>query len=106
MGKKKDERSKLKKKRVSERMAKASKEPKKPKQHKLASEKDESRVGKKAKKSKSEKKAKKAKKAAKDSKGASADGLKMEFCPCCKKHCPLTKPKCSKGRRIAKRLGI
>ncbi|MEC4183280.1 hypothetical protein VJ918_00480 [Adlercreutzia sp. R21] len=30
--------------------------------------------------------------------------LKIERCTCCKKHCPLSKPKCGKGRRLAAAL--
>lgn len=26
--------------------------------------------------------------------------LEGRVCPCCKKHCPLAKPKCSKGKAI------
>lgn len=43
------------------------------------------------------------KKDGKRKKTASKDGLRT--CPCCKKHCPLTAPKCSKGKKIAKKLG-
>lgn len=32
--------------------------------------------------------------------------LKFEHCTCCKKHCPLTKPKCGKGRRLAAALKL
>ncbi|WP_304426993.1 hypothetical protein [uncultured Adlercreutzia sp.] len=32
--------------------------------------------------------------------------LKLEHCTCCKKHCPLTKPKCGKGRRLAAALKL
>ena len=28
----------------------------------------------------------------------------LGFCPCCSKHCPLSKPKCSKGRKLAAKL--
>ena len=50
----------------------------------------------------------------KDKKGAQGgngrkkakDSLKIQYCTCCKKHCPLTKPKCGKGRRLAAALGI
>ena len=27
-----------------------------------------------------------------------------QVCPCCKKHCPLAKPKCSKGEAVRKKL--
>ena len=27
-----------------------------------------------------------------------------DLCPCCSKHCPLTKPKCSKGKKLAAKL--
>lgn len=30
--------------------------------------------------------------------------LEGRVCPCCKKHCPLTKPKCSKGKAIRAKL--
>lgn len=30
--------------------------------------------------------------------------LTNRTCPCCKKHCPLAKPKCSKGKAIRKKL--
>ncbi len=43
-------------------------------------------------KSKKEKKAKKGKRA------------KIACCPCCKKRCPLTSPKCSKGKKLAKKV--
>lgn len=32
--------------------------------------------------------------------------LKLEHCTCCKKHCPLSKPKCGKGRRLAAALKL
>ncbi|WP_288070540.1 hypothetical protein [Adlercreutzia caecimuris] len=32
--------------------------------------------------------------------------LKIEHCTCCKKHCPLAKPKCGKGRRLAAALKL
>jgi len=32
--------------------------------------------------------------------------LKIEHCTCCKKHCPLSKPKCGKGRRLAAALKL
>lgn len=37
---------------------------------------------------------------------AKAKGRKgaLSFCPCCSKHCPLAKPRCSKGRRLAEKL--
>lgn len=48
-----------------------------------------------------EKQQKKAKKRAK-----AAAVLGERTCPCCKKHCPLVKPKCSKGKAVrAKVLG-
>lgn len=34
------------------------------------------------------------------------DALKLEYCTCCKKHCPLSKPKCGKGRRLAAALKL
>ena len=34
------------------------------------------------------------------------EDTKLTYCPCCKKHCPLTKPKCGKGRKLAAKLGI
>lgn len=40
----------------------------------------------------------------KDSKHGANKGKKQAVCPCCGKHCPLTKPKCSKGKRLAARL--
>lgn len=27
-------------------------------------------------------------------------------CPCCRKSCPLAKPKCGKGRKLAEKLGV
>ncbi len=30
--------------------------------------------------------------------------LSGRVCPCCKKHCPLLSPKCSKGKAIRKKL--
>ena len=32
--------------------------------------------------------------------------LALEYCTCCKKHCPLSKPKCGKGRRLAAALKL
>lgn len=32
--------------------------------------------------------------------------LKLSHCTCCKKHCPLSKPKCGKGRRLAAALKL
>lgn len=32
--------------------------------------------------------------------------IKIEHCTCCKKHCPLSKPKCGKGRRLAAALKL
>ena len=29
-----------------------------------------------------------------------ASVLDGRVCPCCKKHCPLAKPKCSKGKAV------
>lgn len=29
--------------------------------------------------------------------------IKLGFCPCCKKHCPLSHPKCKKGKKIAEK---
>lgn len=52
--------------------------------------------------------AKKPKKKAKQGKAApeiSAASLKLDLgtCPCCSKHCPLSKPKCGKGRAVARK---
>ncbi|WP_270295867.1 hypothetical protein [Eggerthella sinensis] len=45
-------------------------------------------------------------KAKKRAKAAAAAVLGERTCPCCKKHCPLVKPKCSKGKAVrAKVLG-
>lgn len=44
----------------------------------------------------------KRKKKAKAAKKAVA--LEGRVCPCCKKHCPLAKPKCSKGKAVRKKL--
>lgn len=30
--------------------------------------------------------------------------LRDRVCPCCKKRCPLTKPKCSKGKAVRAKL--
>lgn len=30
--------------------------------------------------------------------------LQGRTCPCCKKHCPLAKPKCSKGKAVRKKV--
>lgn len=30
-------------------------------------------------------------------------GLNLGSCPCCGKHCPLAKPKCGKGRAVARK---
>lgn len=32
--------------------------------------------------------------------------FKLSHCTCCKKHCPLSKPKCGKGRRLATALKL
>ena len=64
-------------------------------------------MGKKKEKKKAKKlalKAEKAKASKKKKKTASKDGLQK--CPCCKKHCPLVAPKCGKGRKLAKKLGL
>lgn len=51
-------------------------------------------------------KEKQQKKAKKRAKAAAAAVLGERTCPCCKKHCPLVKPKCSKGKAVrAKVLG-
>lgn len=51
-------------------------------------------------------KEKQQKKAKKRAKAAAAAMLGERTCPCCKKHCPLVKPKCSKGKAVrAKVLG-
>lgn len=56
------------------------------------------RKDKKGKPSKSEKKA---------LKGASrSEIIALGFCPCCKKHCQLSKPKCKKGKKLAEKLGV
>lgn len=44
---------------------------------------------------------KKKKEKAKKAKSASTPD---RVCPCCKKHCPLAKPKCSKGEAVRKKL--
>ena len=44
------------------------------------------------------------KKSKKKKKTAECDGLQV--CSCCKKHCPLTAPKCDKGKKLAKKLGF
>ncbi len=41
----------------------------------------------------------------KDDKKAKA-AAKLSRCTCCKKHCPLSKPKCGKGRRLAAALKL
>lgn len=53
-------------------------------------------------KSKDSKTAPKAKKSAKD-RNAKAP---MTHCPGCKKSCPLVKPKCGKGKKLAAKLGV
>lgn len=30
--------------------------------------------------------------------------LEGRVCPCCKKHCPLAKPKCSKGKAVREKI--
>ena len=56
--------------------------------------------------SKEHKQKKAAKKKAKAAKATTAAALEGCVCPCCKKHCPLTKPKCSKGKAVrVKKLG-
>ena len=52
--------------------------------------------------SKKDKKKKPDKKKAEAKKTASV--LDGRVCPCCKKHCPLAKPKCSKGKAV--RVGV
>ena len=47
-------------------------------------------------------------KAAKANKVAAASSaasfqLNLGTCPCCSKHCPLSKPKCGKGRAVARK---
>lgn len=39
-------------------------------------------------------------------KATSKKGAKaaIPHCTCCGKHCPLTKPRCSKGRKLAAKL--
>ena len=49
-------------------------------------------------KDKKDKKKKPDKKKAEAKKAASV--LDGRVCPCCKKHCPLAKPKCSKGKAV------
>lgn len=48
--------------------------------------------------SKKDKKKKPDKKKAEAKKTASV--LDGRVCPCCKKHCPLAKPKCSEGKAV------
>lgn len=50
----------------------------------------------------------KGEKNAQDCKGCAKakTALKLEHCTCCKKHCPLSKPKCGKGRRLAAALKL
>lgn len=38
-----------------------------------------------------------------DVKGDAAFKLNLGTCPCCSKHCPLSKPKCGKGRAVARK---
>ena len=60
-------------------------------------------------KKKDKKKIKKAERSSKKppQKTAKGDSIKkMDVCPCCKKHCPLSKPKCGKGRKLAEKLGV
>lgn len=35
--------------------------------------------------------------------GAASFQLNLGTCPCCSKHCPLAKPKCGKGRAVARK---
>lgn len=46
-------------------------------------------------------------KAAKTGKAAASDAasfqLNLGTCPCCSKRCPLSKPKCGKGRAVARK---
>ncbi len=35
--------------------------------------------------------------------GASSFQLNLGTCPCCSKRCPLSKPKCGKGRAVARK---
>ena len=35
--------------------------------------------------------------------GAASFQLNLGTCPCCSKHCPLSKPKCGKGRAVARK---
>ena len=53
-------------------------------------------------KSKDSKTAPKAKKSAKDRNAKPP----MTHCPGCKKGCPLVKPKCGKGEKLAAKLGV
>lgn len=52
-----------------------------------------------------EKKPKKAGSVKKDGKKAKAMPS-LSVCPCCSKRCPLSRPRCSKGRKLASKLGI
>lgn len=62
---------------------------------------------------KAEKKARKKKhtgcageKGAAGCKGCAKASLALSHCTCCKKRCPLSKPKCGKGRRLAAALKL
>lgn len=62
-------------------------------------DKDKDKKAKKGAKKAEQKRSRKEKK-----KEKAAFALKMRCCTCCGKRCPLTKPKCGKGRALAKAL--
>lgn len=71
----------------------------------LLSEKDKRRKscdGKREQKEKKEKEGKKGKRPQKKAKKGAA--LSALTCPCCSKHCPLSKPKCGKGKAIRAKM--
>lgn len=80
----------------------AHKEKKDKKKHKAkkAERKDKGKVARKMKKADAKAKAKKAGKPRKPDIKAMLAEMR---CTCCGKHCPLSKPKCGKGRALAKK---
>lgn len=53
---------------------------------------------------KSAKDGKKSKKSAEKTLGKKSSKAAIPRCTCCGKHCPLTKPRCGKGRKLAAKL--
>lgn len=48
----------------------------------------------------------KSKKKKKEKDKAKAKKAEKTVCTCCGKHCPLSKPRCGKGKKLAAKLGF